>query len=266
MRGGAPEGPARLLVVDAGSSSVKATFVGLDGRLHPDPPVRISYGWQTAGGAMAMPATELLAAVDGAIDAVLAQRWIEAEPIRGVALTAFWHSLVGVDEEGVPVTPILGWAEGRSRHAADRLRARIDEDAYHLRTGCYVHPTYPAARLAWVREARPDWWRAARRWWSAGELLLHHLTGSSSGIPVHGVGVRPARSRNRAGGTGDARRPRRSESGGAPAARDGRAPDAHRASGTRRWPVLAGFSLLPGGGRRRLLPPSAPTWAVPAGR
>jgi gluconokinase len=154
-------------------------LVGLDGRLDPDPPVRISYGWQTAGGAMEMPATELLAAVEGAIDAVFAQGG-STEPVRGVALTAFWHSLVGVDAEGAPVTPILGWAEGRSRAAADRLRTAMDEDAYHRRTGCYLHPTYPAARLAWVREAHPEWWRAARRWLSAGELLLHHLTGSTA--------------------------------------------------------------------------------------
>jgi gluconokinase len=177
--GGAPAGTGRLLVVDAGSSSVKATYVGVDGRLDPDPPVRISYGWRTDGGAMEMPASELTGAVEQAIDAVLG-RSPTGGPLRGVALTAFWHSLVGVDADGAPVTPIYGWAEGRSREAADRLRARMDEADYHRRTGCYLHPAYPATRLLWLREEHPEVWSAARSWWSGGELLLHHLTGTSA--------------------------------------------------------------------------------------
>ena len=103
-----------------------------------------------------------------AIDLVegLAQRAFDFrddwQDIKAVGISTFWHNIMGVDPAGRPSTALFSWADERSAPAARLLRDRLDERAVHRRTGCRFHPSYPAARLLWLRGARPDAWRATR--------------------------------------------------------------------------------------------------------
>jgi gluconokinase len=53
----------------------------------------------------------------------------------------------------------------------------VDADAAHARTGCWVHASYPTARLAWLREEHGDTFRRAAAWGSLDELLGLRLFG-----------------------------------------------------------------------------------------
>ena len=53
----------------------------------------------------------------------------EAGHLDGVELVAtscFWHSIMGTDRAGAPVTPMLTWADARATPVAARLRSRTD--------------------------------------------------------------------------------------------------------------------------------------------
>jgi gluconokinase len=75
--------------------------------------------------------------------------------------SSFGHSLLALDKQGKPLTPILGWRDTRSADAADWLRRRLDADAVHARTGGFLHPSYWAAKLAWLAQVDPDVFREA---------------------------------------------------------------------------------------------------------
>jgi gluconokinase len=94
-----------------------------------------------------------------------------------VAVAAFWHSLLGVDAVGGPLTPLYGWGEMRPAAAALRLRERVDEGEMHQRTGCFLHPSYPVAKLLWLREAAGDTFPRAAGWISFAEYLELRLFG-----------------------------------------------------------------------------------------
>lgn len=79
-----------------------------------------------------------------------------------LAISCFWHSLVVLDEHDRPTTPVLTW-----RDVADEPPA-LDPEAYHRRTGCFLHPAYWPAKLTRVRGAR---------YVSFGDYLLLKLTG-----------------------------------------------------------------------------------------
>src|SRR5712692_1320665 len=49
-----------------------------------------------------------------AIDLVVARAESFVSRIDYVASACFWHSLLGVDGEGLAVTPLLGWADTRA--------------------------------------------------------------------------------------------------------------------------------------------------------
>jgi gluconokinase len=86
-----------------------------------------------------------------------------------LAISCFWHSLVALDEHDRPLTPVLTW-----RDRAGALPP-LDPEAYHRRTGCFLHPAYWPAKIE--RLARDG--VAVSRYLSFGDYLLLRLTGEA---------------------------------------------------------------------------------------
>jgi gluconokinase len=99
---------------------------------------------------------------------------LRVKPER-VAISTFWHSLMGVDANGKPTTPLLTWADTRAVQQAQELRAEFDESEIHARTGCRFHPSYWPAKLRWLKAERPEAFKATHRWLGFGEYLRLRL-------------------------------------------------------------------------------------------
>jgi gluconokinase len=152
---------ARVLAIDIGTSSIRATLYG-PGLQPLRQGAQIRYRWRVGsdGSVEASPATierAVAAAIDGALAGV-------RTPVDAVAIAAFWHSLLGVDAQGRAVTAVLPWTDTRSGNEVTALRRRLDEPAIHARTGCRIHSTYWAPRLQWFADREPKTFRRARRW------------------------------------------------------------------------------------------------------
>lgn len=161
-----------VLALDLGSSSVRAIVYDRSGREVEGTEGRIPWRWDlTAGGGVEADPDALLDGTFRAIDRALAGAGPAAAEIRAVGVSTFWHTIMGLAPDGRPLTPLYSWADARSAAAAWALRRHLDEDAVRQRTGCVFHPSYPAARLAWLRGAAPDLYRRVRRWVSIGEYL-----------------------------------------------------------------------------------------------
>jgi gluconokinase len=121
----------RIVALDVGSSSVRAAAYGEDGIAEP-------------GGAhlgyTSYDADELVAACRAVLGHVG-----EGDAL---AISCFWHSLLPLDEHERPVSPVLTWRD----LAGDP--PPLDPDAYHRRTGCFLHPAYWPAKLALLDAAR----------------------------------------------------------------------------------------------------------------
>jgi len=168
-----------VLALDVGSSSVRAQVYDARGRaLGPASLAKVPVRWRTQPqGAMEADADALVAAALRAIDhAVKAARAARVE-ISAVALDTFWHGVMGVAADGGPVTPLFAWGDARAREDAARLRERVDAAAVHARTGCFVHESYPAAKLVWLRRTAGDSFSRAACWLSIGEHLGERLFG-----------------------------------------------------------------------------------------
>lgn len=100
--------------------------------------------------------------------------------IEVTAVSAFWHSLMGVDENGTPTTPLLTWADTRAVQAARELRAEFDEREIHVRTGCRFHPSYWPAKLRWLKSEHPEKYNATRQWLGFAEYLCLRLFGKTA--------------------------------------------------------------------------------------
>jgi gluconokinase len=173
--------PPIVLALDLGSSSLRAIVYDALGREVEGTEGRSVWRWTITpdGGVEGDPDLLLNAAFD-AVDRAIAGTGESLQPIKAVGVSTFWHNIMGVGSDGRPTTPLYSWADDRSAGAALSLRHRLDQEAVRRRTGCVFHPSYPAARLLWLREARPDVWRATRTWMSIGEYLALRCFGRAA--------------------------------------------------------------------------------------
>jgi len=162
-----------VLALDVGSSSARTLLFGFDGKAIDCYGSQVKYrATTTEDGGWEIDPKELTRIVAQSITEICGQ--MRAKGIRpaAVAVDTFWHSILGVDGDGNPVTAVLHPFDSRSSDAANRLACRIDNLKQHKRTGCMLHPSYPPPKLLWLSETQPDAFRAAQRWMSAGEFLF----------------------------------------------------------------------------------------------
>ncbi len=167
-----------ILTLDIGTSSVRAMLWDERGDW--------AHGWVSEirhtmtvsrdGGVVTDPAA-LLKRTARAIDGVLDQAGKQASRVIGVGIDSFWHSLMGVDAGGRPMTPLYTWADTRSQSAAEELKRRLNEAEVHARTGCTFHSSYLPAKLLWLSKTQPEVFHRARHWLSFGEYLFLTLFG-----------------------------------------------------------------------------------------
>ena len=161
-----------VLALDIGTSSVRGALYDECGLEIKGTQARVNRSLSTTSdGGAELDAREAIEQTAHTIDDVLARAANFKARIETVAVTCFWHSLVGVEDEGQPVTPIFGWADARAARHAEDLRQRLDERASHARTGCRFHPSYWPAKLLWLREEQPRIHESVRRWMTFAELL-----------------------------------------------------------------------------------------------
>ncbi len=169
------ESEALALGVDLGTGSARAFVLTGTGRRLGG--VRLPYRWRTGlDGSVEGDADRIVELVYAAMDGATATLWPGAT-VSAVGFSALWHTLLGVDGRGRPVTPVYGWSDTRSSAAAAALRAELDEAGVHRRTGVVLHPSYPPAKLRWLRDAKPELFGRASRWLSLPEYLWLRLTG-----------------------------------------------------------------------------------------
>ena len=110
--------------------------------------------------------TRLVEVTRRVVGAALGRRAVDAS-----GLSCFGHSLVALGPGRRPLTPILDWRDARSAAQARELGRRFGREELHERTGCYPHPSFWPAKLAWLAETEPETFRSARRFAAFGELV-----------------------------------------------------------------------------------------------
>jgi gluconokinase len=166
-----------VLALDVGTSSVRAAVHDRLGRTVTGSAVQVPYAWDIAAdGTVRLPDRTLLDLVGRVLDQVAVAAAQVAGDIVAGGISCFFHSIVGLDETGRPITPVLSWADTTSAAAATALRLQVDAKAVHALTGAPIHASYWPARIVHLRREAP----AIRRWAGFPELLAGWLTGQGA--------------------------------------------------------------------------------------
>lgn len=169
-----------LLALDIGTSGVRAALFDERGAEITGSGVRITSSDPTLIDTGTIEAGVLVDRVAQAIDDVLANVYDPNTRIDLIAISCFWHSLVGVDSHSAPTTQVLSWNDLRASWEADQLRSQFNEAEVHARTGCRFHSSYWPAKLLRLRSKEPQAFAKTERWLSFSEYLALQLFGEAT--------------------------------------------------------------------------------------
>ncbi|MBA3832529.1 MAG: carbohydrate kinase [Chthoniobacterales bacterium] len=158
-----------VLALDIGTSSVRSALFDENARAFPQSRASAAYRvcHSADHGAELDPAV-LLRATKKCLR-------LTKSPISTVTGSGFWHSLLGLDRAGKPLTPIYTWADARCAADAASLREELDERAVQQRTGCMLRASFWPAKLLWLRRTQPKVFRRVARWVSPAEWIFEEL-------------------------------------------------------------------------------------------
>ena len=171
---------AVVLALDIGTSGVRSGLFDSRGDEIAGSQVSLSHEFARLAGGTDSDADALIDFVECALDIAVARAEGFVSRVDYVALSCFWHSLLGVDNKGRAITPLLGWADTRAAEEVKALRLKFSEQEVHPRTGARFHPSYWPAKLLWLKKERPAIFEPATNWLSVSDYLFLQLFGVES--------------------------------------------------------------------------------------
>ncbi len=160
-----------VLSLDIGTSGIRAGLFDESGRELAGAGVRLDHPNHVCFSPGLFDSDVLFEQISLAINEVCARLDEPNTRIELIAVSCFWHSLIGLDAHGYPTTPVLSWADPRAAAATQQLRLELDEKKYHGRNGCRFHPSYWPAKLRRLRNDEPEVFQKTKRWLSFSDYL-----------------------------------------------------------------------------------------------
>jgi gluconokinase len=159
-----------ILVIDVSSSSSRALLYDDSARLIPGAMVRRRYQLQTAPlGSSLIDANQMRLNTEACIDDILQHP--AARDIQAVITVTFEGTLLGINREGKPISPLMTYYDTRSSEDARLTGQQLDLPATHQRTGCVHHASYAPVKLHWLSRTEPQLFKSAALWLDAGTFL-----------------------------------------------------------------------------------------------
>lgn len=164
-----------VMGLDIGTTSVKACLFTMKGHLVSESEEMITSYYPQQGWVEQDPAQiERLAVL--AIKAAVSKAGINHSDLVAIGFSSAMHSIMVVNEYGIPQSPAMIWADGRGAIQADNIPTPQIQDIYS-RTGTPVHPMTPFVKLLWMKESGYEPYLNAAYYMSIKEYLIHSWFG-----------------------------------------------------------------------------------------
>lgn len=173
-----PDADRPILVLDAGTTSVRAMLFGPDGAVLGQASRALDQHYPRPGW-VEHNARQIAAASMDTIRAIIGQAG-GADRVAAIGLTNQRETAVFWDRSaGEPLAPAIGWQDRRTEPLCRRLREAGEGDRVRALTGLPLDPYFTAGKIAWALEHWPAVAEAGERLavGTVDSWLLWQLTG-----------------------------------------------------------------------------------------
>lgn len=166
-----------ILALDLGTTALKIILFDLEGRaiakstqeytLHTPSPVEVELPVETYWNAFKQGVQE-----------VLAKSKANPSHVRAIGISAQGETLIPVDANGDPLMNAIVWLDNRAQKEAEVLADHFGNDnAYKVTGQVEIVPTWPAAKILWLRENMPDLFRKVAKFLLIEDYFICRMTG-----------------------------------------------------------------------------------------
>lgn len=142
-----------MLGIDIGTTSTKAVLFSEKGDVIQQE--NIGYPLYTPDISTAeQDPDEIFSAVVQAIANIMKNH--HDKKLSFVSFSSAMHSVIAMDENDVPLTPVITWADNRSEAWARRIKEEWNGHEVYKRTGTPIHPMSPLSKITWLVKERPE--------------------------------------------------------------------------------------------------------------
>jgi gluconokinase len=165
---------AYILTADLGTTSIKVLAFDLQAKVLAEHATPVSTQRPQPDWAEQDPVFILRAVIDG-LNAVYAQVKPLGQPLA-LSFSTAMHSLIGLDENAVPLTPSIIWSDNRATATWEGL-SETQHQFFYSTSGIPAHPMTPLLKLLWLRQNQADLFQKVKRWVGIKDFVLAHLSG-----------------------------------------------------------------------------------------
>ena len=160
-----------LLGVDFGTTSLKACLFNEKGeRLATE---SVQYRLITEGDFIEFPAEEFFSAFKTVFDKIA-----EKFDIDALAVDTQGETMIVLDKNGKPLMNAISWLDTRAGKQAEEFEKKFGlKRVYELTGQAEVPSGYPAPKIMWLKENRPDVFEKADKFLLLEDYVLYRLTG-----------------------------------------------------------------------------------------
>ena len=175
-----------VIGVDIGTGSTKAVAVDPQGNVLGT--AQHFYGSVTEGRKSEQNVYVVFGAFQQSIREVVTSL---QQPPAAISLSSAMHSIMALDERGIPLTPAMLWSDTRASEIAGSLRSSPFGKEIYLATGTPLHSMSPLCKIRWLSGNEPEVFRRAAKFISIkefiwlqlfGEFVIDHSLASATGL------------------------------------------------------------------------------------
>lgn len=94
-----------------------------------------------------------------------------------ICFSASMHSVLAIDDHGVPLGNAITWSDNRGKLEAQELkRSALGKRLYDI-TGTPIHPMSPLVKIKWMRNHDPERFNSTYKFLSIKSYIIQQLTG-----------------------------------------------------------------------------------------
>ncbi|WP_019154137.1 gluconokinase [Robertmurraya massiliosenegalensis] len=142
-----------MLGIDIGTTSTKAVLFSEQGEVIQQE--NIGYPLHTPDISTAeQNPEEIFQAVQQVMTLIMKKH--SKKKLLFVSFSSAMHSVIAMDEQDQPLTPVITWADNRSEGWARKINEEWNGHEIYRRTGTPIHPMSPLCKVAWIVHERPE--------------------------------------------------------------------------------------------------------------
>lgn len=158
-----------MLGVDIGTTSTKAVLFSQHGKVIQQE--NIGYPLYTPDISTAeQNPEEIFQAVLQAITNIMKVH--SDKPLLFVSFSSAMHSVIAMDENDQPLTPVITWADNRSEAWAHKIKTDCNGHEIYKRTGTPIHPMSPLSKITWLVHEHPEIARKTKKYIGIKEYIF----------------------------------------------------------------------------------------------